>query len=107
MTDLASNSAFKAFVANHAVAVVDCYAPWCGPCKQLAPAFEKLAARYGSAKVGFGKVDIEKVSEVASALQIASVPQVIVFTRGKMTDRVQGLNLGQIEAVIRFRSEHA
>lgn len=107
VTELGSHAAFKAFVASHAVAVVDCYTPWCGPCKQLAPAFDKLASKYGGAKVAFAKVDVEKVGDVATILQISSVPTIAVFTNGKISDKVQGANIAQIEAAIKLRSAHS
>ena len=86
--------------------VVDFWAPWCGPCKQLAPAFDRLAGKYGNAKVAFAKVDIEKVGEVATILQVSSIPMIAVFTHGKISDKIQGANLTQIESVVRFREAH-
>jgi thioredoxin-like negative regulator of GroEL len=106
VTEIGSHAAFKSFVAGHAVAVVDCYAPWCGPCKQLAPAYDRLAGKLGSAKVAFAKVDIEKVGEVATILQVSSIPMIAVFTHGKISDKIQGANLTQIESVVRFREAH-
>lgn len=63
--------------------VVDFYADWCGPCKQIAPAMEALADKW-EGKVRFFKVDIDAETEIARAYNISSIPAVLRFERGEV-----------------------
>ena len=58
--------------------VVDFWAPWCGPCKQLAPVFETIAARYGD-RLKFARCDVEENPVTASMVGIMSIPTIVVF----------------------------
>jgi len=71
--------------------VVDFSATWCGPCKQLNPIVEELAAEYeGKAKVG--KVDIDASQDTAAKFGIMSVPTVLYFKGGEKVDEQVGLH---------------
>ncbi|HVL90090.1 MAG TPA: thioredoxin [Actinomycetota bacterium] len=61
--------------------VVDFYADWCGPCKQVAPVVEALAAEWED-EVTFAKLDIDASPEVAAAFNIRSIPAIILFEDG-------------------------
>lgn len=61
--------------------VVDFYADWCGPCKQVAPVVEALAAEW-EGEVMFAKLDIDASPEVAAAFNIRSIPAIILFEDG-------------------------
>lgn len=63
--------------------VVDFYADWCGPCKQIAPAMEALADKW-EGKVRFFKVDIDAETEIARAYNISSIPAVLRFEQGEV-----------------------
>lgn len=65
--------------------VVDFYADWCGPCKQVAPVIEALADKWDG-KVRFFKVDTEVQTEIARAYNISSIPAVLRFEQGKVTN---------------------
>ncbi len=69
--------------------VVDFWADWCGPCKQLAPALEKAVTAAGG-KVSLVKVDIDKNQMLASQLRIQSIPTVYAFYQGRPVDGFQG-----------------
>lgn len=69
--------------------LVDFWAPWCGPCKQLAPALEKAVSNTNG-KVRLVKMDIDKHPEIAGQMGIQSIPAVIAFVEGKPADAFMG-----------------
>jgi putative thioredoxin len=69
--------------------IVDFWAPWCGPCKQLGPVLEKAVAATGG-KVAMVKVNIDTSPEIAQALRIQSIPTVYAFYKGQPVDGFQG-----------------
>ena len=62
------------------IVVVDFWAPWCAPCRMFAPVFERVAA--ANPDITFAKVNTEDEQELAGALQISSIPTVMVFRDG-------------------------
>lgn len=64
--------------------IVDFYADWCGPCKQIAPALEALSEKWNG-QVRFAQVDIEAQPELARAYNISSIPAVLRFEGGEVT----------------------
>jgi thioredoxin len=73
------------------IVVVDFFAQWCGPCKVIAPEFEKLATEYS--QVAFVKVDVDVNSESAQKYRIRAMPTFIFFRGKKEMKRIQGANL--------------
>jgi putative thioredoxin len=71
------------------VVLVDFWAPWCGPCKQLAPAIERLVAATGG-KARLVKMNIDQEPEVAEQLGVKSIPAVVAFQRGRPVDGFVG-----------------
>ncbi|HEY9462073.1 MAG TPA: thioredoxin [Vicinamibacterales bacterium] len=88
--DVASASAFDALVAQSPVPVlVDFWAPWCGPCRVMAPEVEKLAQQTtGNALIV--KVDTDAVPELGERFGIRSIPTVAVFKNGQVVVREAG-----------------
>ena len=77
--------------------VVDFWAPWCGPCKMMAPAFEKAAAAL-EPNVRLAKLNTEDQQEVGAQFDIRSIPTMILFKDGKEIARQSGAMMGgQIE----------
>jgi thioredoxin len=68
--------------------VVDFWAPWCGPCKAIAPALEELAD--ATERVEFVKLDIDENPETAARYGVLSIPTVILFSEGEARETVIG-----------------
>jgi len=72
------------------VALVDFWAPWCGPCQALGPVIEEIANEYeGKAKVG--KVNVDEEREVAEKYMVMSIPTVLVIKNGEVVNTLVGL----------------
>jgi thioredoxin 1 len=83
---------WKSEVLDSAIPVmVDFWAPWCGPCRNLTPTIEKLAAEYDG-KIKVGKMNTDENQETPGSLGIAAIPTVVVFQGGKEIDRLLGVN---------------
>ena len=84
-----NDSNFDATVKAAAKLVVDCWAPWCGPCRMLAPTFEALAKDY-KGKVSFAKLDTDESPKTAMSLSIHSIPTLLFYKDGKQVFRMTG-----------------
>jgi thioredoxin 1 len=69
---------------------VDFWAPWCGPCKALLPIIQKIADEVDG-KVKICKVNIDESPEIASKYSIMSIPTLLVFVGGTVSDQLVGL----------------
>jgi thioredoxin 1 len=76
--------------------VIDFFATWCGPCKRVAPFFEKLAEEYVGMK--FLKVDVDESAEIAEEFQIRAMPTFVFLKDGVVVKRVEGADMAQLEA---------
>lgn len=70
--------------------LVDFWAPWCGPCRMIAPVVDELAGEYaGKAKVG--KLNVDDCPEIAGQYKIQAIPAIFLFKNGEVADKVVGM----------------
>ena len=83
-----SDNSFKAEVEGEGTVLVDFWAPWCGPCKMIAPVLEELDKEIESLKIA--KVNVDDNPESAARFGVMSIPTLIVFKDGQPVDKVVG-----------------
>lgn len=83
------DAGFMRFVQENAAVVVDVWAPWCGPCRMIAPIVEDLAKQHAGT-VAFAKVNADDNPGVMQAFGIQGIPTLLFFHGGKLVDRVVG-----------------
>jgi len=85
--------------------LVDFWAPWCGPCRAIAPTIEALAQE-NSEKVAFVKVNVDENPKTATAFGIRGIPTLLLFSEGKEVERLIGLtNKETTSAIIEKHAE--
>ena len=71
--------------------LVDFWAPWCGPCKMIAPMIEELADEYAG-KVRIGKMNTDESPQTATSHQISAIPTILLFKDGQVVDKFVGVS---------------
>jgi thioredoxin 1 len=84
-----TDASFDDAIKSSSIAVIDCWAPWCGPCRMLAPTIEALAQEY-QGKVKFYKLNTDESTKVVQQFKIFSIPTLLIFSSGKQVDTIVG-----------------
>jgi thioredoxin len=69
--------------------LVDCWAPWCGPCRMIAPMLDELAAE-SNGRYKIAKLNVDENPQTSAQFQIRSIPTLLIFKNGKMVDQIVG-----------------
>lgn len=83
-----NNGNFKE-VTNSGVSLVDFWAPWCGPCRMLAPVIDELAAEFDG-KASICKVNTDEESELSAQFGVRSIPTIVFMKNGEIIDTIIG-----------------
>jgi len=81
---------FEETVKNNKVVVVDFWAPWCGPCRMIAPIIEELSEDFKDKGVVVGKINTDEEQELAMQFGIRSIPTVLFIKDGEVVDAMIG-----------------
>ena len=69
--------------------LVDCWAPWCGPCRMIAPVLDQLAAE-SRGRYKIAKLNVDENPGISAQFQIRSIPTMLIFKHGKVVDQIVG-----------------
>lgn len=75
---------------NEQVVVVDFWAPWCGPCKKIAPVVDEIAKEFDG-KIKVVKVNVDENLKIAQEYSISGIPSILIFKEGEAVERLVGM----------------
>ncbi|MEM3088896.1 MAG: thioredoxin [Candidatus Bathyarchaeia archaeon] len=86
---LVTDENFNEVIQLHSLMIIDCWAPWCGPCKMVAPILDEMAKDYAG-KVVFGKLNVDENPRTAMQFAIMAIPTLLIIKNGNVVDRIVG-----------------
>ena len=87
-----NESNFDSFVESNKIAIIDCWAPWCGPCRRMGPIVDELSGDLAG-KAGVAKLNTDENQGIAIRFNINAIPTLLVFKDQVLVDSLVGLRL--------------
>ena len=84
-----TSATFDGVVTSDRPVLIDFWAPWCGPCRAIAPVLEEIAQEQGD-KVTIGKVNVDEHPDLAVRFGVQAIPQLLFFKDGAVKDKLVG-----------------
>ncbi|KAF2704700.1 thioredoxin-domain-containing protein [Pleomassaria siparia CBS 279.74] len=101
ITVVTSASHFSKLLSSSSYTIVDFYADWCGPCKQIAPVFAALADKESKpGKIQFCKVDVDSQQEIAQKYGVSAMPTFLVLKSSSVVESIRGANPSALKAAV-------
>jgi thioredoxin 1 len=104
VAELLNIDAVHLAISAPSLTIIDCYAPWCGPCRTLAPVldqFQKVFPQVHIYKLNVDEVDPASIKFVGGGCEVSALPTLLFCKDGALVDMVVGLNVGKIEEAIK------
>jgi len=95
MVTVLDDRQFPRAVQDTPFLVVDLWAPWCGPCRMVAPVIEELSAEFAG-KISFAKLNTDENPRIAANYGITAIPTILLFAKGRLVERIIGAYPKQI-----------
>ena len=102
MTVEITEETFDDFVEKNEFVLIDCWAPWCGPCRRMGPIIEELAS-ISQEDIAVGKLDTDMNPVTSIRFGIQSIPTVLIFKNGKNVDTLVGFDSSLTPKALRAR----
>ena len=95
-----SQNEFEESINKEGLVLVDCYAPWCGPCRMLSPIIDELANEVNTCS--FYKINIDEADEIVNKYGIMSIPTILIFENGSLKQKEVGFkSKGQLLDILK------
>ena len=97
--EITSSDVFDKILSQYSKVIVDCYADWCGPCKQIAPFFVEQSNKYPN--ILFCKLNVDENEDLASRYNIQSLPTFMTFKNGALAYQAKGASQDNITKLLK------
>jgi thioredoxin 1 len=100
-TEISAPLHLQTLLNAHTYLIVDFYATWCPPCKQIAPIYNQLSTTHSSpGKFTFVKVNVDEQREIAGQYGVTAMPTFMLFRAGKMVEEVRGADVRKLKEIV-------
>lgn len=85
-----TDSTFDKFIDSNGIAIIDCWAPWCGPCRRMTPIIEELSTELAG-KAGVAKLNVDQNPAISLRFGIRAIPTLLIFKDKVLVENLVGL----------------